>query len=185
MKNQKIKTMSILIILIATIGISIAIVKVSKDIKGEMAVKNINWDIHFENLEPVKLKGMAKEVSKPYIVEESTSIMGIEYELQSGEDELEYIFDVNNSGSLDAKVSSIQVAVLKCEGIKKEDENLVCKNIKHELTYQDGAKINIGDILNAGERKKLKLKISYKGTQLPDNEVRVSNLNIALNYVQK
>ena len=36
--------------------------------------------------------------------------------------------------------------------------------IDYQLTYEDGSKILVGDILNQGERKRLKYRVLYKNS---------------------
>lgn len=147
-----------------------------------------NWDIHFANLNDPVINGNTIEISKPYIADKSTSIVNLNVKLQNPNDSISYLFDVVNDGGLNAELSSIQIATPICSGSGEqgnEDAELVCKNIKYELMYQDGTKIKVGDVLNSKEKKQLMLKLSYTGSQLPLNEVDVSNLSIAAVYSQR
>ena len=188
LKNTKIVMISVLLLLIASIGVSFAVVTTSLDIKGKMKMGSANWDVHFENLSNPTINGSTIEIDKPYIADKSTSILNMNVKLQDVNDSVSYSFDVVNKGGLDAEVSSIQIASPNCSGSgdqANEDANNVCKNIGYELTYENGSKINIGDSLNVNEKKNLKLKLSYKGSHLPLNEVDVNNLSIAIIYTQK
>lgn len=177
-----------ILLVVASITISFAMVSTSLDIRGKMKMGSANWDIHFTNLKNPVINGNALEISKPYIADKSTSIVNLNVKLQNPNDSISYLFDVVNDGGLNAELSSIQIATPICTGSgeqKKEDAELVCNNIRYELMYQNGTKIKIGDILNSKDQKQLKLKLSYVGNQLPLNEVDVSNLSIAAVYSQR
>ena len=63
-------------------------------------------------------------------------------------DYFEIDFDVINDTGVDVKVSDLLV--------NENDEY-----INYELTYDDGKKINNGDVLKKGSKKKLKYRVSY------------------------
>ncbi len=168
-------------------GISYAMVTTSLDIKGKMKMSAGNWNVHFENLKNATITGTAVELDKPYIIDKSTSIVNVNVKLQQPSDSISYLFDVVNDGGLNAELSSFQIAEPLCKGVGDRataDAKLVCDHIKYEITYANGSKINVGDTLNVAERKTLKLKLSFSGTQLPENEVDISNLSITLSYSQ-
>lgn len=177
--------MILLVVFLA--GISYAMVTTSLDIRGNMKMASANWDVHFGNLQPAKISGSAIELSKPSIVDESTSIVNVDVKLQQPSDSVTYLFDVINAGGIDAELSSYQIAKPICNGTGENailDAKMVCDNIKYEITYANDSMINIGDSLKTGEQKTLKLKLSFSGTQLPLNEVDISNISIALSYSQ-
>lgn len=157
------------------------------DIKGIQKVECSGWDIHFENLKSQVLSGQALEISKPYIADKSTSISDVNVQFSSTYDSILYSFDVTNDGELDAEISSIQISEPICSGIRensREDEAIVCNNVKYNLAYVDGTKVEKGDSLKIGETKQMNLKLSYEGSEWPLNDVNISNLNIAIIYSQ-
>lgn len=186
-KHTTLVVICFILLLVSIIGISFAMVTTSLDIKGKMKMASANWNVHFENLQQAKLSGTAIEMDKPSIIDDSTSIVNVNVKLQQPSDSVSYSFDVVNDGGLDAELSSYQIADPVCIGKGEkalEDAKTVCENIKYELTYEDGSKMNVGDALKTSQKKTLKLKLSFIGTQLPLNEVDVSNLSIALSYSQ-
>lgn len=186
-KNSTLLILCTILLVISVIGISYAMVTTSLDIKGKMQMSSASWDVHFENLKDANIVGTAIEMDKPYITSKATSIMNIDVKLQQPTDSITYFFEVVNGGGLDAELSSYQIAEPACNGRGDNairDSEIVCKKIKYEIMYADGTKVNIGDTLKKDERKKLKLKLSYTGTQMPVNEVDISNLSIVLSYSQ-
>lgn len=186
-KHTTLIVICLLLLVGSIIGISYAMVTTSLDVKGKMKMASANWDVHFENLQRATITGTAIELDKPYIVDKSTSIVNVNVKLQQPTDSVSYLFDVVNDGGLDAELSSFQITNPVCKGTgdnAKNDAKMVCDNVKYTVTYVDGSKINVGDALKVDKRKTLKLKLSFSGSELPLNEVEISNLSIALSYSQ-
>jgi len=186
-KHTILVVICLLIVILSVVGISYAMVTTSLDIKGKMKMSSASWSVHFDNLEKANIIGSAIELNKPTIIDKSTSIVNVNVKLQQPTDVVSYVFEVVNDGEIDAELSSYQIAEPSCKGLGEnasDDALMVCKNIKYEITYLDGSKINIGDTLKTKTRRKMKLKLSFSGTQLPLNEVDISNLSIALSYSQ-
>ena len=85
-----------------------------------------------------------------------------------------------NEGTIDAKVTDC----IKL-GLSQEQEEYV----DYKITYLDDSSINEGDILRAGEKKKLKVSVRYLKL-LPINESDLTdlyetvNLSFKVDYVQ-
>ena len=100
-----------------------------------------------------------------------------------------YTFDVVNSGTMDAKIGTLNFGSLICNGAalnpadKFNDETLVCNNINHQLTYADESSLQPNDTILSGETKSMKLKVSYSGA-LPTSSVRITGLDISIIYIQ-
>ena len=69
---------------------------------------------------------------------------------------------------------------------KDADETLVKGNMEYTVTYADGTAIQVGDALNAGATKNLKLTLTYKATAtaLPQAEVSISDIVGTIVYNQ-
>ena len=80
-------------------------------------------------------------------------------------DYYELKFDVVNSTRYDIEIADY---------IYNEDDQY----IKYELCYEDGNKINYGDIIKAGETKGLKFKVSYVNPILEDNYIFDTSFSI-------
>ncbi|MBO5138352.1 MAG: hypothetical protein J6B89_01790 [Bacilli bacterium] len=188
MRENKIVIICTIFLLIALVGLSYAVLNVSLDIKGHMKMATASWDVHFENLQNGILNGTARELQRPIISDDTTSILNLNVKLFAPTDSAYYFFDVKNSGDLDAEISSVQITEPVCRGTGDtavSDSSMVCDNIGFDVVYADNSIINIGDLLNKGESKRLKLRLYYTGTNLPYNEVDISNLNVAIVYSQR
>lgn len=186
-RSFKIVLIATLAIAIIGIGLSFASMSTVLDIHGYASMNTANWDVHFENLTQATITGEAIEEEKPVITNKSTSISTFGVKLIAPKDTVSYSFEVKNAGGIEAKLTSVTIPTPTCTGTgitKDEDEKLVCPNLTYTLTYRDGTKLAVGDVLKKGESKKLILKLSYQGSSLPVNEINITNLAIAMIYSQ-
>ena len=86
-------------------------------------------------------------------------------ELSNPGDYYELYFDVVNSTSYDMEIADYFY--------NDSDEYL-----EYELCYEDGTKINNGDIIKAGESKRLKYRVLYKSIILTDDYTFDSSFSI-------
>ena len=181
----------LLVVFIVVAGITVAYARMTSTLKieGYGSVNNSKWSVRFDNLRDTALIGTAKEITKPSIQNNSTAIATYDVSFMKPNDGVTYVFDVVNDGDLDAVLSSYTVGNPICTGsvatTRISDETLVCNNITYKISYQDGSQIGIGDILNVGDRKTMKVTLEFKGNTLPQNIVNISGLGITIIYTQK
>jgi hypothetical protein len=117
------------------------------------------------------LIGTAVETTAPAL---SATIVSFAVDLKQPSDAASYTFDVKNSGTLNAKLSTTPTVT----GIPDDAKDKFIVT----LTYADGSAIAVNDTLNAGETKSLKITIAYKDGSTITNQV--INSQILLLYVQ-
>lgn len=150
-----------------------------------------NWKIRFDNLRNVETMGMAKEINKPTINTQDTSISSYSVSLVIPGDSISYTFDVVNDGDYNAFISSVNIPKPVCHGIgnnSTNDAKNVCSNLKYTLKYLDGRDVKIGDQLKKRERKTMILKLSYSVStnpkELAKNDLIIDHLNVDIFYTQ-
>lgn len=149
MREKDNKLLIICIILLSlAVGVIYALLKADLNVVGTGTIDAANWDIYFNNLNLVEKKGRVKILSSDL----SVATVVVDIELSVPMDSALYTFDVVNDGDLDAKIAEIILPNL---------EHLSDNFITYQLTYEDGTAIQIGDTLNAGVTKTLKLFIKY------------------------
>ena len=148
-----------------------ALLQSTLNIGGTGKIGGMDWDIHFENLsEPPTITGKAGATVKEF----KATLFKFAVELYQPLDAVEYTFDVVNEGSLDASLGSIVL-------IGEEELN----DITYTLTDQDGNSLKIGDVLKSGEKKNLKLVVSYDDVNSITNSNDIdSEIGVTLVYVQ-
>lgn len=176
---------------LSVIGISVgfAAMSTSLNINGTANVVPATWKIKFNNLSSATIEGAAEVVSAP-VIQSDTHIGNYEVKLTKPGDKVVYTFDITNSGTIDAELSSYDFAVPTINGTDDTADNdaqIVKDNLVYTLTYADGSAINKDDVLNKNETKSLKLTIGYNAsaTNIPVNAVSVSNMDVTFVYGQK
>lgn len=159
------------------------------EIDGTGTVKLSSWEIAFTSVSEADLTGTAKEITKPELT--STKIGDFAVQLTTPGDSVTYEIEVENKGTYDAEISSITIPTPACEGSgtnAETDAANVCKNLTYTLTYEDGKTVKQTDTLASQEKKKMILKLAYSSavtaTELPTNDVTISNLTIPIIYAQ-
>lgn len=169
----------IIILLVLLLGITIGYASLATmlTINGSTHIIAPSWDIHFENI--VEKEGSVKASPSAFI----SSATNVSYEvvLKNSKDFYEFNIDVVNAGTLDAKLDE---SILS--GVSDKD----AKYVSYTVTYADGSEIKKNDLLNAGDRITLKVRVEYDysdvtdESQLPSGDLDL-NLKYIMNYVQK
>lgn len=204
-KDRKAKVLAIVAVCISVISLTVGFASLSQtlNIGGTAKVEKASWDIHFANLSAVDKGGTATVANAPTL--ESTSISDFQATLKSPGDYVSYTFDVVNDGTIDAEITTLPVPNPTCIGtatddtVAQADAKKVCDNIIYTLTYADAnnTALALKDSLpkksseegNTDNTKKLKLTIKYNAntlsTDLPTNDVNISDLDLSIIYTQK
>lgn len=176
-------------------------------ISGRATSVKAKWSIIFTDLEKFSNQQTAyigneagfpitaRELSAPSIVGD-TSIENFEVQLKTPGDYVSYVFNITNNGDFRAKVDygfSMPVPICKksINGVL-EDKTNVCNNLSYTLNYINngiiGNSVSSADTFDAGESKKVILKIKYNPSDnqnlLPKDDVKISNLDFIIPFVQ-
>lgn len=176
-KDRRYNIIIILTLLVSIIAISIGYAAYNSllNIDTKVYLKGKDWLIKFDNLSTPTLTGAAKVIGEPII---TNSNITLDVSFERANDSVVYTFDVLNSGSIDAKLSTEPIVT----GIPTNE----LENVTYTITYNDGSKININDELNAGQRRKIKISILFTGKSLSEDiEGRELDISTTLLYVQK
>ncbi len=199
-KDRKTKVLAVIAVCISIISLTVGFAAFSEtlSIGGTAKVEKASWDIHFANLSSVDKSDTAEVSTTPTL--EATSLKDFQATLKLPGDYVSYTFDVVNGGSIDAEITTLPNPNPTCTGtatdtsVAQADADKVCNNITYSLTYADGTALQVGDVLNnknaeSGNTKKLKLTLRYneniQSTDLPTNDVNITDLGLTLIYTQK
>lgn len=190
MNARNFKTIAVIAICIAVVGLSVAYAALSQtlNIKTNATVQSSasSWNVKFVNPGTGTVVGTAV---KGTITLTDTTVIASGIILKAPKDSVTYTFDVKNAGQVGAKLSTITPLTPSVTGTgdtAAADVTLVKANYTYTVTYADGSAIKANDTLPAGTTKSLKLVITYKdtATSLPSGNVTISNLGSTLVYVQ-
>ena len=211
-RNRKIKTLSLVALIVAVLGLGVAFAALSSKltINGSAKAQAGSWNIHFaKTLDmPTQTTGDAS-FTEPTLSD--TSILGFKATVTKPGDSVTYYFDIVNSGTVDALVDNyvFESGYQDCAAtrvsdhpecklydfnsdgvINGSDYSVIKASIKYGLYYTDNNKeIIAGDELRAGETKHAKLVVEYFSGSiflLPDGLqiTSIKNTPITINYVQ-
>ncbi|MBO5138353.1 MAG: hypothetical protein J6B89_01795 [Bacilli bacterium] len=192
-KNIRVIMMVAVVALICIMGIGFAALSTTLSINGAGTVKASSWNVEFDNLSAVSKTGTAVEVTAPTISDNNTHIGDYDVTFTTPGDSISYSFDVKNTGTFNAEISSIVVSTPSCTGsgdTATVDATNVCNNLTYKLTYTDsGALVSQGDTLDSNSTKNMTLSLSYNSAAtanlLPTNDVAISNLEVTIIYSQR
>lgn len=193
-RGLKIGVIAALVISVVAIGIGFATFTETLRIEGSATVQTSTWKVKFTNLSAPTLLGTATVVTPPTINTNDTTISTYDVKLIKPGDSVSYTFDVVNTGTYNAKLTSITIPTPTCTG-KAETESAttdaanVCKHLTYTLTYADGTSLAENDALEASTGvAHMKLTLTYTShdvaAELPKADVTISNLGISLVYSQ-
>ena len=189
-RRSNIKSLVLILLVVAIVGMSVAyaLLSTTLTITGNTSLSAASWDIYFSNLSANANGGATYTL--PTLSD--TTLSDYEVVLTAPGDEVTFIFNIVNNGTIDAKITSLVKGTPSCSGVTGSttgitDGPLVCDNIAYSLVYaNNGSVVSLNDTIKAGEEATLALTLSYNAnaTSLPTNDVAISNLGITLVYGQ-
>lgn len=157
MKRNPAMNILIVAIIFSVIALSIAFaaLQTSLQIVGTATIpEGTKWEVKFTNLSNPIINGITSSDIKEAVL--SSTMFKLKVELGKPFDSVTYTFNVENTGTIDAKISSI---------VTPNITTLKANDLSYSFTYVDESgnesDIKVGDTLNVGEKKKLKLSIKY------------------------
>jgi len=174
-QGRRTRNLAVIAVAVAILGMSVgfAALQQALTITGTGTVRSATWSIAFTNLQSPNLSGATVDTAAQLSVNSTTLTFAVS--LHKPGDSVQYNFDVKNSGSIDAKVSSVNIT-----GVS----DAATANVTYTLTYADNSPIAANDTLTAGQTKSLKLTLSYNNvSEVPDTDIPLS-IGATINYIQ-
>ena len=132
-------------------------------VKGNIKIEEPKWEVTFDSINTSGLIGEASNYRNPMLTDYVINFFAY---FKEPNDSIEYEIVVENSGNLNAQLSSISLL-----GIDD-------KMLKYEVTG-----IREGIVLKKGKSKSFKLKITYTGENTEDKMVE-KDMRLILNWKQ-
>ena len=166
MKFKRKKLIFLSLLLISIMGIGYSAISSSLKIDSTAKVEANTWNITKEIIyKDGNVNNNQVTINDDTLTFSST--------LNNEYDYYNFIIKVENKGTIDASLETLNLSSLT-----QEQQNLV----EYQITYTDGTKINIGDILPAGKTTKLLVRVEYKENITTYQTVNLNNLTLTLKY---
>ena len=167
MKRKK----HLLLIILLFISIGFAVLTSNLSINGIASFTDASFDVHFEN---ATIKDKNIDDGSITIGNDTVSITSTGTFEKPG-DYIDTSFYVINSGTMDASLNTLSVS-----GLSNELKNYFTYTLKYDI---GGSNVARGDILRAGQGRKINLHIEYKYDVEQLATVSNLNLTITMNYI--
>ena len=188
MRDNKPKTVALVTLVVAVIGLTVAFASLSSklNISGSAKLDPINWDIYFDNIANINKEGKASIERNPVIdTNDKRKIKDIEVILKEPGDKVSFTVDLVNESDITAYIKSAEV------GIKTIPEGVKHDFIEFKAIYT-GTNIEVrdGNVIAARtaageERKNITISIYYSKEKVTNddlNNIPPEGLNISFNY---
>ena len=153
------------------------------NIVGFSATQTVSWDVKIANVSSSRIgrtKFSMGSVSNTMIKDFSATFV-------APGDGVTVTFDIVNKGTLNAKVDYFSMGRINCTYKNGRDASDYCKNIYYMVEYANGKDIKVGDTLDAGQNRKVKVTLKYYDDAPPlwDNVVNIDDIDISFIFGQK
>ena len=145
-KERKVKKWALIAVIVAVLGMTIAFAALSQTltINGTANMEESYWGIQFYNISEPILIGSArtdypKKQKKPILSDDWTEISDIRAILKKPGDEVRYTATLENWGTIDAEIASIEMPTLTDAQKEIFDFSVVYTD--------DGKEVSVGDVL--------------------------------------
>lgn len=151
-KTRKMKIISLIVLVVMILCLTVAFAALSQTltINGSAQVDTASWDIHFENLTLSEKTGTAEVSGTPQLT--GTVISGINVSLNKPGDKIVYEFDLVNNGSIEAKLTNINVnnLISKSSYVQKIYDCLANTTTEciNKYDFDKDSKITTNDLTN-------------------------------------
>ncbi len=194
--ERNMKILAIVAIVIAVGGLSIGFAAFSQALtisNTTATVTPAEFKPVFSNLGATTIVGTAT-ASNPTFTPDTTQMSDIAITLQNPGDSVTYNFEIENQGTMDAKLTAMIMAGLDSAALSCAvsgdtnhiDATNVCADLTYTLTYEtSGNSVAVNDLLPVGASESVNLTLTYDpadSTTLPTNSVSVTGLDITLTY---
>ena len=195
-KNKKMIGIAVIALVVSLVSVGIAFAAMSQDltVNGGGTFNPANWSVKFNTSSLVVTPVGDATGTTPTI--NATTIGTYAVTLTKPGDSVSYLFKVENSGDLDAKIALLTKNAPTCEGTGASattDAALVCSNLVYTLTYNTvgGTAVAQGDELlkdtGSPTTVTMVLNIAYPlaMTTVPKDDVTITIPTLTITYAQK
>ena len=196
-KERKIKRLSLVALIVAVLGLTVAFAALSQQltIEGTATVGSSSWGVKFKSIVLATKSGDASieqidGADKEPTITNNTTITLPKISLKKPGDKVEYTIEVENYGNIDATIKSVTYKDKTCSSVVADEATAFCNGneFSFKLENADATEVAAEQKLAKGSTKTMKLTVEYVNTvgkqELPSQDITISNLGVDVNYVQ-
>lgn len=167
MSNKNKKNLMIILLLVSIIFMSVGYAMLSIEIeqKQNYASSDSVWDIKITAISSIETQGLAENISATI---ENNFSAKFNSSLQTPNDKVAYMINVKNHGTIDAKLSSINI--------------IPSDNQENNISYSIEG-IELDEVLKSGESKLFTL-VAHYDNDIPSEEEINKEVTLILDYIQ-
>ena len=164
-----------LFLLCLSFGLGYSLISTDLNIFGTTVLKDNRWSVYFDNIQ--EIEGSVSPTVEPEITDNTT--VSFSAKLKHPGDKYEFLIDVVNDGTIDAKIGNISMSPI----LTTEQQQF----FSYEITYESSLALLENQALDAGSTETL--KVSFKYLEQEDNSLypdtdQTFNVTLTINYVQ-
>ena len=158
-------------VLLLFLSIGFAYLTVNLDVTGTIAFRENTWDVHLDNIVVEEDSG---DADNPTINTDKDTV-NFSISLTRPGDYYEFYVDVVNAGTMDATLDST---------VKSTLTGNYLTNLDYNVTYYSDRTITKGDLLRAGCKERIKVRVEYKYDVDTYTKLDDINLFFKVNYIK-
>ena len=161
----------LIFVLLLFLSIGFAYLTANLDVTGTIAFRENTWDVHLDN---IVVEEDSLDADTPTInTDRDTVNFNISFTRPG--DYYEFYVDVVNSGTMDASLDST---------VKSTLTGNYLTNLDYNVTYYSDRTISQGDLLRAGCKERIKVRVEYKYDVDTYTKLDDINLFFKVNYIK-
>ena len=181
-KNKKRLLISVIMLLVLSIGIGYAYISSNLSITGSTKISSNTWDIHFNNI-VVDNGSVSIPTGYQAATIDNSDTTKITYSilLNRPGDYYEFTVDIVNSGTIDGMIENV------ISKVNNQDISNLPEYLTYEITYLDGDPLMNNFLLSSNTTETIRVRIEFnediEENDLLDTE-EVLNFSLNVNYRQ-
>lgn len=189
-KERGFRIIAVIALMVAVVGLTIGYAAYSSTLKinGAANIDPSTWTVKFDyisgNALTAELTGNASMTSEATLSD--TQVSGFNATLKAPGDSITYNFKVNNTGSLDAKLTTFTMGTLSCapaagSNATQDEATAVCNELTYTLTG-----VTKDETLAKGTSQDVSLKLEWSstGTAVVSDDIAITVGETTLIYTQ-
>lgn len=178
--NKKKRKLLLLVLLVVGISVGFALLSTALNINGTAGINANTWNIHWDDTSVHETSGSVVATTPAAVTDSEKKNIGFAVELELPGDYYEFTADAINEGSIDGKISNVEVNFYMADGVTKYDgstpEKTLPSYITYSLTHADGTAIAENEVIthNGGTiGYKFRVGFDRNATTLPSEPIVV------------